>query len=55
MLKENPKYTKEDLMRILNKADGTIKGHLSKLKEEGVLNRVGSTKGGHWEVNNDET
>ena len=55
LLKENPKYTKEDLMRILNKADGTIKGHLSKLKEEGVLNRVGSTKGGHWEVNNDET
>lgn len=33
LLKENSKYTKEDLMRILNRADGTIKQHLSNLKK----------------------
>lgn len=37
-------------MRILNRADATIKEHLSKLKKEGILRRVGSTKNGYWEV-----
>ena len=50
LLKENPKYTKNDLMRILNKADGTIKEHLANLKNEDILKRVGSTKNGYWEV-----
>ncbi len=50
LLKENPKYTREELMHILNKADGTIKEHLSKLKKEGILSRIGSTKNGYWKV-----
>jgi ATP-dependent DNA helicase RecG len=54
LLRQNPKYTKSDLMQILDKADGTIKEHLSNLKKEGKLKRVGSTKSGSWEVNNDK-
>ena len=54
LLRQNPKYTKSDLMQILDKADGTIKEHLSNLKKEGKLKRVGSTKSGYWEVNNDK-
>jgi ATP-dependent DNA helicase RecG len=50
LLQENPKYTKNDLMKILNKADGTIKQHLANLKNEGILKRIGSTKNGYWEV-----
>ncbi len=37
-------------MTMLNKADGTIKEHLSNLKKEGKLQRVGSTKSGYWKV-----
>ena len=50
LLIENPNYTKQDLMRLLNKGDATIKEHLSRLKREGRLDRVGSTKSGHWKV-----
>lgn len=50
LLRENPKYIKEDLMKILNKGDGTIKGHLADLKKEGKLKRIGSTKAGYWKV-----
>ena len=50
LLRKNPKYTKDDLMQILGKADGTIKAHLSNLKKEGKLERIGSTKSGYWEV-----
>ena len=50
LLKDNPKYTKRDLMSALGKADSTIKEHLSKLKKEGVLQRIGSTKSGYWKV-----
>jgi ATP-dependent DNA helicase RecG len=50
LLRQNPKYTKADLMKILGKADGTIKEHLANLKKEGKLKRKGSTKSGYWEV-----
>ncbi|WP_395947037.1 RNA-binding domain-containing protein [Caedibacter taeniospiralis] len=50
LLRQNPKYTKSDLMRVLAKADGTIKEHIANLKKEGRLKRVGGTKSGYWEV-----
>jgi ATP-dependent DNA helicase RecG len=53
LLRQNPKYTKADLMEILGKADGTIKEHISNLKKEGKLERIGSTKSGYWKVKQD--
>ncbi len=50
LLRKNSKYTKKDLMRILNKADGTIKTHLANLQKKGRLKRVNGRKFGHWEV-----
>jgi len=50
LLKENPRCTKNNLMQILNKADGTIKEHLTNLKKEGIIKRIGSTKNGYWKV-----
>jgi len=52
LLKQNKKYTKKDLMAILNKGDSTIKEHLSILKRDGIIKRLGSTKAGYWEVLN---
>ncbi len=37
-------------MILLNKADGTKKGHLNNLKKEGLVERLGSTKNGYWKV-----
>ena len=50
LLRDNPSYTKQDLMDVLGKASGTIKEHIRNLQKEGRLKRVGSAKGGHWEV-----
>ena len=50
LLKLNPKYTKEDLKRELNRGDSTIKEHLANLKKDAIIKRVGSTKSGYWEV-----
>ncbi|MBS9766177.1 MAG: hypothetical protein KGV44_01400 [Flavobacteriaceae bacterium] len=50
MLRKNPKYTKQDLIMILGKADGTIKEHLSSLQKR-VIERVGGRKLGYWKVN----
>ena len=50
LLKEHPEYTLKDLMKILHKADGTIKEHISKLKKDGCLERVGGRKEGCWKI-----
>jgi len=39
-------------MKKLNKADGTIKQHISNLKKDGIIQRIGSTKSGYWKVIN---
>ena len=42
--------TRSELAAELSKSESTIKGHLSQLKAIGRLRRIGSAKGGHWEV-----
>ena len=37
-------------MKILGKSRGTINEHIINLKNEGLLERVGGRKQGHWEV-----
>ena len=51
-LRENPKMTRQELTGALGKSDATIKEHIAKLKALGILERVGSTKGGMWHVKN---
>ncbi|MCU0666939.1 MAG: hypothetical protein MUF05_07590 [Candidatus Omnitrophica bacterium] len=35
---------------IVGLSSRAVEKHLSKLKEKGVLRRIGPDKGGHWEV-----
>ncbi len=50
-LKKNPRLSRKDLAKIITSVteDG-IKYHLKKLREKGLLRRVGADFGGHWEV-----
>ena len=50
LLNNNPNLTRRELVGILDKSDATIKEHIRNLQKEGRLERIGSTKGGHWEV-----
>ena len=49
-LVKNKKVTRDQLSIITGVSTNAIKQHLSNLKKEGILKRVGSTKSGYWEV-----
>lgn len=51
LLKDNPEMTQEELAKIIKVAPMTIKRNTTKLKEKGILERVGSTKKGYWKIN----
>ena len=49
----NPKVTKPELSKILNKGVATISRTIQKLRNEGYIERIGSDKKGRWEIQND--
>lgn len=50
ILKSNGKISRKDLALILNKTEGSIRHHLNKLQEKGIIKHQGPDKGGYWEV-----
>jgi len=50
LLEKNPRMTRETLAQVLEKSPNTIKGHIAKLKAEGLLKRIGSDRDGYWKV-----
>ena len=49
-LEKNSSLTRDDLSQLVGVSAEAIKQHLSNLKKEGKLERVGSTKSGYWKV-----
>ncbi len=50
LFKKEPTITISEIAIILNLADRTIKRAIDFLKKSGLIERIGSTKSGHWEV-----
>ncbi|MDD5158093.1 Fic family protein [Sulfurimonas sp.] len=50
LMQEKNKITIKELMEILAMSESGVKKVIKKLKDEGILNRVGSLKSGYWEV-----
>ncbi len=50
LIRQNNKITIEELANSLKITDRAIKKNLAKLKEGGVIKRIGPDKGGYWEV-----
>ena len=53
LLGENGNMTTVTLAEALGVSTKAIEKHLSKLKSEGVISRIGPDKGGYWEVNSE--
>jgi len=53
LMKINPNITISVLSEIIGISDRAIKKQINKLKIQGIIKRIGSAKGGHWEVSND--
>ncbi|MEQ8238847.1 MAG: hypothetical protein RIA69_06525 [Cyclobacteriaceae bacterium] len=49
-MRENPKITAKDLEEITGLTRRGVEYHIDKLKKGKRIKRVGSTKGGHWEL-----
>lgn len=50
LLKGNPQTTAKDIARSLNIGVATAKRRLKKLKENGIIERIGSDKTGYWRI-----
>lgn len=47
---ENPYISAKELSEFVGISQRKIEENIAKLKEKGILRRVGPAKGGHWEV-----
>ena len=50
VIKNNPKITKQGLSKETGLSVRGIEWNLKKLKETGLLKRIGPTKGGYWQI-----
>ena len=49
-IRENPKISRKQLAQICGLTSDGIDWNLKQLRDKGVVRRVGSTNGGHWEI-----
>jgi ATP-dependent DNA helicase RecG len=50
LIKNNPKITTAELAEILEITVKGVEWNLAKLREKGIIKRIGPAKGGCWEV-----
>jgi ATP-dependent DNA helicase RecG len=50
LIKEKSKISRTNIAKMLSLSEDTIKEYIERLKQKGLLKRVGSDRGGHWEV-----
>ena len=53
-IKKNPRVSRQKLSEILGINPSAVQKHMDKLKDKGLLERVGSAKGGYWRIIEDE-
>ncbi len=49
-IKKNPSVSAQELSKTLGITSRAVEKHLSRLKEKGIIKRIGPDKGGHWEI-----
>jgi len=50
LIRVNPSISYDELAMLTQKDRSTVMRNIRKLKDIGILKRVGSKKTGHWEV-----
>ena len=49
-IRENPSISAQELAQMLGITSRAVEKHLSRLKEKGIIKRIGPDFGGHWKV-----
>lgn len=50
LVKQNNQITRMELANTLKVNESTIKRTINKVKNKGILKRIGANKNGHWEI-----
>jgi ATP-dependent DNA helicase RecG len=50
LMKAQPSITRRELAQKIGLTDAGVKYHLDRLRKNGCIRHIGSTKSGHWEV-----
>ena len=50
LISNNPRISKREISEKIGISTTAIDKHIQKLKEKGMLKRIGHDKGGHWEI-----
>lgn len=50
LIRQNSRITQQELMKKTGLSRRGVEWNLAKLKEKGLLRRIGPDKGGHWEI-----
>lgn len=53
-IKQNATISRKEMAEIVGITADGVKYHLQKLKEQGVIERVGPDKGGYWKIKNND-
>ena len=51
LVREDPGYSMDEIAKKLSVSRKTIAARMKSLKEKGILERIGATKNGHWQIN----
>lgn len=51
LIKEYPNITREELSKKINISRDGVKYNIKKLKDNGIIERIGADNGGYWKVN----
>lgn len=50
LIRQNSQITRIELANTLKINESTVKRNINKLKNKGILKRIGANKNGHWEI-----
>lgn len=50
LIKEDPSISASEIAERIGKTPRTVERKISELKQMNILKRIGSPKGGHWEI-----
>lgn len=50
LIKENPRITQTMMSNELGFARSTISSNIQKMKEQGIIERIGSDRNGYWKI-----
>lgn len=51
LISENPRISKQELAKKIGISTTAVDKNIIKLKQKGLLKRIGPAKGGYWEIN----